>query len=151
MSSERILGLILVGLGSVLLLILTTDIGPEAVVAFIGLSFLVAYGVTRNYGFLVPGGILTGLGAGIVLSSLGWPGNLVVMGLGAGFLLIAIADLIVGSKSDAWWWPLIPGGVLSVVGVATSTRVNVGAYFLPILLIVIGVLLLASKSRPNAA
>lgn len=147
MSSERILGLILVGLGAVLLLILTTDIGPEAIVAFIGLSFLIAYGVTRSYGFLVPGGILTGLGTGIVLSALNWPGNLVVIGLGAGFLLIAIVDLTVGARSEGWWWPLIPGGILSVVGVATSTRVNFGAYALPVLLIGIGVLLLLTKSR----
>src|SRR5690348_2998147 len=40
------------------------------VVLVIGLAFLAGFGYTRRYGYVVPGGIMTGLGAGILASQL---------------------------------------------------------------------------------
>lgn len=152
MSAERVLGLALVALGAVLLVVLTTDVGPESVVAFIGGGFLVAYVATRNYGFLVPGGILTGLGTGIILTGLGMPGEMVLMGLGSGFTLIAVVDLLVSRGTGAWWWPLIPGGVLLTVGASTMAGItDVGAYLVPAGLIVIGLVLLLRRGGTSDA
>ena len=93
------------------------------VVAAIGLGFLGAFFYTRRYGYLVPGGIMTGLGIGIVASqtfastSAETEGGLVVIGLGAGFLSIwAIGSLV--QVAESHWWPLIPGGILATVGTA---------------------------------
>jgi hypothetical protein len=51
-------GLILIGLGVFLGIVQVTGVGAEAVVAVIGGAFLVTYALTRNYGFLVLGGII---------------------------------------------------------------------------------------------
>ena len=53
-------GLILIAIGAILFLVQTTAIGGEVIVAVIGAAFLVAYAFTRQYGFLIPGGIVTG-------------------------------------------------------------------------------------------
>src|SRR3990172_3060943 len=44
-----------------------TDVGGW-IVMLIGLGFLGPFAFTRQYGFLIPGGVMTGLGAGIVAS-----------------------------------------------------------------------------------
>ena len=98
------------------------DVGGWVVMA-IGLGFLAAYIYTRQYGYLVPAGIMTGLGAGIVVSkSLTWTtkdaeGGAVVLGLGLGFLGIwAIGELLRVDRNR--WWPVIPGTILGIVGTA---------------------------------
>jgi hypothetical protein len=100
----------------------TGDVGGW-VVAAIGLAFLGAFFYTRTYGYLIPGGIMTGLGLGIVASqtftstSTETEGGLVVIGLGAGFLSIwAIGSLV--QVGESHWWPLIPGGILATIGTA---------------------------------
>lgn len=97
--------------------------GPGAgslLVLVLGLAFMTAHVVTRQYGLLVPGGILTGLGAGIVVSQQvaatdEMTAGVVVLGLGLGFLSIwAVGSLL--RVADNHWWPLVPGGILAVVG-----------------------------------
>lgn len=149
MTSQRILGLLLIAIGGALLIVLTTDVGGEVVVVFLGLGFLVAYLPTRTYGFLVPGGILTGLGAGMVAASQGGPGVSVPLGLGCGFLAIALIDRLVGASGGVWWWPLIPGGILVTGSVSNLSGVpNLERYVVPGVLIIIGVALLVR--RPTA-
>lgn len=147
MRSTRTAGLILIALGVALLIALTTDVGGESVIGFLGLAFLVAYATSRAYGYLVPGGILTGLGAGLVIESLGGPSASVLLGLGGGFLAIALIHRLVGTAGSGWWWPLIPGGVLTVVGASNLPGTpNLGRYLIPIALIAIGGLLLFRRS-----
>jgi hypothetical protein len=146
MAANRVLGLLLIGLGGVLLLAVTTDIGGEVVVGFIGVAFLVAYASTRTYGFLVPGGILTGLGTGLVLQSLGVRGDIVVLGLGLGFLAIAVIDQLFTSARSGWWWPLIPGAVLLLISVGSVTGLpDLGRYLVPAALILLGAVLLLRR------
>lgn len=92
------------------------------IVMLIGVGFLVAFTFMRHYGYLVPGGIMTGLGAGIVASeslTLGGEqtGGAVVLGLGLGFLAIWVIGALVHVERHHWW-PIVPGGILAVVGVA---------------------------------
>jgi len=115
--------LIVVGVGSlaVQLLDLTADVGG-LVVTIIGVAFLVAFAFTRQYGYLVPGGIMTGLGVGIVASGRlamadEQTGGAIVLGLGLGFLSIWVIGTIVHVIRHHWW-PIVPGGILAVVGVA---------------------------------
>jgi len=146
MATNRVLGLLLIGLGGVLLLAATTDIGGEVVVGFVGLAFLVAYATTRNYGFLIPGGILTGLGTGLVVQSLGVRGDIVALGLGLGFVAIAVVDQLVSPGRSGWWWPFIPGGVLLLASVGSVTGLpHLGRYLLPGLLILAGAALLLRR------
>jgi hypothetical protein len=148
MGTSRALGLLLIAVGAALLVVVTTGVGGEIVVVTVGVGFLVAYTATRSYGLLIPGAILTGLGMGIVIASQGGPDESVVLGLGAGFLAITVVDVIFGRPRGGWWWPLIPGGVLTIVGASTFAGIeSVGRYVAPTLLIAVGILLLFRR-RP---
>lgn len=145
-------GMILIALGALFFFVQLTDLGGEAIVAVIGGAFLVAYAFTRQYGFLVPGGIMTGLGLGILVQSQATPeaGGVVVIGLGAGFLSIYLIDLLVRGAS-ALWWPIIPGGILATIGILVEAdRVEVLAeleWAWPLILIAIGVIVLFTQMR----
>jgi hypothetical protein len=155
MNMERantVPALVLIGIGVVLLVAQLTGVGPEAVVAIIGMGFLIAYAATRTYGFLIPGGIMTGLGIGIVIETqaVGSRGEPVLLGLGIGFLTIYAVDAIM-RRSEALWWPVIPGGILATIGVLVGTGregwlENAGSWW-PAVLIVIGAMILLSQRR----
>ena len=113
----------LIGIGAGALVLRAAETTPGAgswIVLVLGLAFMAAHAVTRQYGLLVPGGILTGLGAGIVASqSLAgtdeMAAGIVVLGLGLGFLSIwGIGGLL--RVAGHHWWPLVPGGILAVIG-----------------------------------
>lgn len=151
MPANRIVGLLLIGLGAGLLLVTLTEAGAEVLLALVGLGFLVAYGATRTYGFLIPGAIVTGLAGGILATQQGAPDASVVLGLGSGFLVIALVDRLLGSVGPGWWWPVIPGGILVTIGVAAVTGIeDLPAYLVPVVLIVIGVALLLRRPGGEA-
>ncbi|MDP3702869.1 MAG: hypothetical protein Q8R78_00550 [Candidatus Omnitrophota bacterium] len=110
MDRQRsVIGIVLIALGVLFLVGQRLDIGGEGVVAVIGLAFLTAYAFTRNYGFLVPGGIMTGLGIGIIYETLlDANGAPVLLGLGLGFTTIYVISRL-RERMSADWWPLIPG------------------------------------------
>lgn len=90
------------------------------IVTLIGVGFLAAFAFTRTYGYLVPGGIMTGLGVGIAASeglalSDEQTGGAVVLGLSLGFLAVWVIGLLVRVERHHWW-PIIPGGILGVIG-----------------------------------
>ena len=125
----------------------------EAIPFGIGAAFLVAYALTRQYGYLVPGAILTGVGAGVLGASLfnaadGGPYG--AIGAGIGFLLIFGVDMLV-SRETTRWWPTIPGALMILVGAGAAgqdqeffRQIQIWS---PALLIVLGVLLLVTRVR----
>ena len=135
----------------------------------IGLWFLPALGVlflawgisARNAGLLVPGGILTGLGVGVLLANGGlgkWnessSGGIIVVCLALGFLSIAPLAAFVGGKSQRW--ALIPGSILAVIGGALLAG-SVGlqaltwaSYLLPLALIAGGVYIIFKRQGAQA-
>lgn len=127
----------------------TADVGGW-IVTIIGLAFLGAFAYTRQYGYLIPGSIMTGLGLGIVVSqtmnlaSGEGQGGAVVLGLGLGFIGIwAIGTLV--RIEQHHWWPLIPGGILAAVG--TALLIGGGAIealdYWGIILVAIGLFVIA--------
>src|SRR3970282_85933 len=89
MDRRVVPGLVLIALGVLFLLFQQVGVGGEAVVAVIGLVLLAGYAYTRNYGFLIPGGIMTGLGMGIILAARSpGGGSAGLLGLGVGFFRI---------------------------------------------------------------
>lgn len=117
-NARRVSAFVLIALGVVFLVVQQAGVGGEAIVLAIGAAFLVAYAMTGTYGFLVPGGIMTGLGAGILYNAQTGNGGAVVLGLGLGFLSI----YVLSRRVPAGWWPLIPGGILTVIGLATAAN-----------------------------
>jgi len=116
-------GVILIVIGVTLFAIQWLDLDADVIVLVIGLVFAGAYSATRRYGLLIPAGILTGLGAGILLEDFGATREPVALGLGLGFLAIYGVDLIaLRSPERARWWPLIPGAILTVIAGAVGSR-----------------------------
>lgn len=145
--------LILIGVLALLANLVGSNYVYESIPLGMGLAFLVAYALTRQYGFLVPAGILSGLGAGVLTSSLfngGDGGPYVVISLGLGFLVIYALDVLVTGKALRWW-PLIPGGLMLLIGSGIASE-NAGAarqlqVWAPVLLIALGVLILVTRLR----
>ncbi len=87
----------------------------------LGIILLVTGGVTRLFGLIIPGCLLVGIGPGIYLA---WgtsnePNGLTQTGVmlvcfALGWGLITLFSRVVTVKFV--WWPLIPGGILAMVG-----------------------------------
>jgi hypothetical protein len=147
-------GIILILIGAGLLAgQFVPDIGRYAPLV-VGLGLLVIFLVTRNAGALIGGAIVTGIGVGILLDgqlpSAG--GSWIPLCLGLGFLGIWIFGGLL-RMPEARFWPLIPGGILTFVGIADlgGLSSDVGQYAWPIALILIGVVSIAGSLRRKPA
>jgi len=138
-------GLALIILGGALY-VLERNAGLDAAALFflIGGAFLAAYLYRREFGLLIPAGVLLGLGTGVFLEQTRYNfGQPNLWGLGLGFLSITVIGAIYERKNR--WWPLIPGAVLIVLGLP---RVGGAIDFLlanwPLALVLAGVIVLIS-------
>ena len=128
-------GLTLVVLGLVLYLLeYVGDVGRSATFFLIGGAFLAAYFYQRQFGFLIPGCLLLGLGGSLFLEM---PQK---VGLGVGFVAITVVALAYQRRFH--WWPLIPGGVLILVGLERLDYVKRLFENWPLILVIVGVLVL---------
>ena len=139
-------GIALIVLGIVFLLPNFTDLRARdlwpAFVLGPGIFFYVSYFADRsNYGLLMPATILTVIGVmffycifeGWYMMRYIWP--LFIVGPGLGFLLMHQF----GKKEKGL---LIPGGILTGVGVLFLIGSGASEYLLPVILIGVGILLL---------
>jgi hypothetical protein len=155
-------GLVLILLGVVFLVeqFFPGALGGWTFLLGLGLIFLVAYFLGQQYGFLIPGSILTSLGIGValiengVISAASEDGVMVTL-LGLGFLAIWLVDLLVSRARPMGWWPIIPGGILTLVGIALLSENeawldSVGQWW-PIVFIIVGVWILLERiiRRPS--
>jgi hypothetical protein len=120
-------------------------LGASAILFAVGAIFLVAYFVTRTYGLLIPGCILAGLALGQMAEQGGFLSytGLSGIGLGIGFLAIFVIDWIY--TRNMRWWPLIPGGIITIGGIASANEnlQQLVARGWPLILVVIGLIILA--------
>lgn len=138
-------GIFLIGIG---VAALAASVYPEmgtVILLVLGLGLLTLFAVTREYGALVPGGILTGLGAGILASTAMTladeaTGGVIVAGLGLGFLSIWVIGLLFRLEENHPW-PLIPGAILTTVGAALLIGEQAVELlrFWPVIIIALGV------------
>jgi hypothetical protein len=164
-NPKVVAGVVVIALGLVMLVATVTDtlLLDQMIVLLLGVIFL-AWGVAvRHPGPLIPGSILTGLGVGILLSQ--WlstsisgqaQGGIVTLCLGLGFLLIMPVQQLV-TRQAAHWWPLIPGGILSLTGSglllgdAGLTMLTWIGRLWPLALIGVGLVLLYQAVRSQRA
>jgi hypothetical protein len=120
----------------------------------LGLIFLAWGLMARSIGLVIPGGILSGIGLGAFLTQWGLPGismtdpirgGIFMLSFALGWALITLLSPL--THSGLTWWPLIPGGILAVVGAALLSG-EFGLRLLaltgqgwPVILIVIGLYL----------
>jgi hypothetical protein len=155
-------GLVLILLGLVFLAdqFYPGILGGWMFLAGLGLIFLIAYVFSRQYGFLIPGCILGALGVGVGLIETNTltgdgEGGVIVLALGLGFIAIWLIDLLVTRGRRAGWWPLIPGGILTLVGVGILSGneawvQDIGQWW-PVVFIIVGVWILLERiiRRPS--
>jgi len=117
--SKMVSGVTLIGIGLLLFwLNRVEDIADSVLYFVVGSLFLGAYLYSKNYGLLIPGCLLLGLGSGTLLEGMNRLDDPWQVGLGAGFVAIFVIALIYEKRSH--WWPLIPGGVLLVTAFAVG-------------------------------
>lgn len=141
--SRIVSGITLIGIGLLLFwLTRVEDIADSVLFFVIGSLFLGAYLYSKNYGLLIPGCLLLGLGAGTLLENMEQFDEPWQIGLGAGFVAIFVITLLYERR--AHWWPLIPGGVLLLsafeFGDELMRFLFSGGW--PLVLVVIGVVIL---------
>ena len=146
-----IAGAILIGVGLIFLAAQWFSVEGPFVLGALAFVFLALFAATRKIGFIVPGAILGGLAIGTGLEQAGYSmnGSAVVLGLSAGFIAIFVAN--VAARVPAYWWPLIPGGILGVVGTSNAVggteAERIIAFAWPVVLIAVGVFILVDRAR----
>jgi hypothetical protein len=151
-------GILLLGLGLVLLVmqfvpqVRAMDLWSLFPLV-VGVAFLAGFGYARQYGFLIPGCILTGLGLGALIDKFVQGGLFgvegTVVGLGIGFLAIYPIDLAVRGRQPGQWWPLIPGGIILATGVAPALWKDFWQVAPAVALVVIGSVILIRAFAPG--
>lgn len=153
---RRLIGaiaLLVFGVLALLATLINSSILGMSILLAIGVLFIVWGLVARVPGLMIPGGIMTGLGVGILLSQAAFPnvsgetdGGIIVLCLGLGFLLII--PLIAIISPERHWWALIPGGILAFIGLAlivggpALSALDVIGRFWPVIPIVAGLILI---------
>jgi len=147
-------GVILILFGAASLLQRWVDIG-NYIVLLLGLGMLAWGSVTHRTGWIIPGGVLSGIGLGIQAMEGRWIFPLVNQN---GVFLICFAlgwfliTLLTGLFTCTQWWALIPGGIMTVIGgslLATNGAVHWEDLNLvyAVVLMFVGLVLLAYSVR----
>ena len=121
----------------------------------LGAIFLAAGLVTKKIGLLIPGGILMGIGVGAALIEGPFTyiedparGGIFLLAFGAGWAVISLTGLLIGCRV---FWPLIPGSILALVGLAILSgdpgmqALKLAGYGWPIILIAVGLYLILRR------
>ena len=126
--------------------------GESVVLCLLGGLFIAGYLFTRGYALLVVGAIVLGLGIGSFGERTLWLyGEFSKIGLGVGFILIYLIQLLYERRSH--WWPLIPGGVMLLLGLNAWRKFRLFLFSeggWPLILVIIGgLILLGAFRRPR--
>ncbi len=155
-------GVILISIGLLALIGQLVDWRLEAnfglyILSILGAGFLVWGVVSRNAGPMIPGGILSGLGLGVILlETITLPegtddGGVFLLAFALGWALITVMTAVFTPKTH--WWPLIPGGIIAVVGLAVLyggvfwQALNLLNLLWPALLILLGLSIIYNARR----
>jgi hypothetical protein len=162
-------GVVIIGIGAFLLAAqVIPDVG-RLIPLLIGLIFLAAFLSKREYGFLIPGCIVSGVGIGIILAGAvddPWSGTAMLLSIAGGFIAIWVVSMLLRRADKDWprgasrdaaqalWWPLIPGGILVIVSLIALAESGFESDLLrwwPLLIIAAGIVILLAAlfRRPD--
>ncbi len=155
-NQRLFVGVILVLFGAMLLFQRWFDITTYAFL-LLGFAMLAWGSLTHRTGWLIPGGVLSGIGLGILAMEGPWnfpaemQGGIFLVCFAFGWFAITLLSAIFTCTQ---WWALIPGGIMAVIGGAILvTRGGIHWQDLNLVyaavLIVVGLLLLFFRSRPR--
>jgi len=124
----------------------------------LGAAFILAGILSRHMGWFIPGGILTGIGAGVALVDAPLSGALPVdngglfmLAFAGGWFLITVLTALFTDETQ--WWPLIPGAIMALIGLAAgfgsvfATVLSLLGQLWPVALILVGLYVLFAGRR----
>jgi hypothetical protein len=153
-----ILGVMLIAIGLLTFLSQVIDLPRIELLILPGLAviFLLWGLLTREIGLLIPGGILAGVALGVYLITGPYAGQIednqagvFLLAFSAGWALISLLSPI--SKQGFQWWPLIPGGIIGLVGLAVMRGgaalqlLEIIGYAWPLVLVAVGIYILLKR------
>lgn len=152
MRRRRLIGVVLliIGAGALLDRSFSFDLG-QAVPLVLGLLFLGWALAGKNCALLIPGGILTGLGTGILLRNSYGGNSTFLFCFAGGWVLITLLSALAFKR---WvWWPLIPAAAMAFSGLTQladpelRSWLRAGRYYWPVALIAFAAYLLLTNPR----
>lgn len=153
-----ILAVMLIAIGLLVFLSQIIDLPQIQLLILPGLAliFLLWGLLIREIGLLIPGGILAGIALGVYLITGPYAGQIeenqggiFLLAFSAGWALISLLSLV--SKQGFQWWPLIPGGIIGLVGLAVMRGgaamqlLEILGYVWPLALVAVGVYILLKR------
>jgi hypothetical protein len=153
-NGRIVAGVILVLVGAATLLQRWLDIG-NYIVLLLGLGFLIWGSVSHKTGLIIPGGVLSGIGLGILAMQGPWQfpvadqNGVFLLCFALGWFLITFLTAVFTCTQ---WWALIPGGIMALIGGAILVTNGAIPWMdlnlvYAIILIVIGLALLVFRGR----
>ena len=118
-NPRLVAGIILILIGAVNLLQRWLNI-DSYVTLLLGIGMLILGSATHKRGWIIPGGVLTGIGLGIVISEGPWhiagldESGLFLLCFAVGWFLITALSALFTDCTQ--WWALIPGGIMALIG-----------------------------------
>ena len=140
-------GAVLITIGAALLVGQLVGDFEQFILLAIGIVLLVLFAVSRNPGTLIGGGIVTGLGAGVVIAANtegDIAGAAVLFGLGLGFVGVWLVGTLMRIQ-ETRFWPLVPGAILIAIGfvvLAGTEAAQALEWLWPVMLIGLGVVVI---------
>lgn len=116
-QNQTVGGAILLILGVLFLVgqFLGDSVSSLVIVPTVGVLLLVWGIITSHAGPMIPGGIVTGVGVGLLLAiDDGFATGVFMLSLGLGFVLVTVMTAVFTPTTH--WWALIPGGINAVIG-----------------------------------
>ena len=123
LPEKSVAGLVLIAIGLIIVISRLLPGTGEYVLLAVGLTCLVAFALTREYGWAVAAGIICGLGVGVVLSARfidPSDGMVFMLSLAGGFAAVWILGFAADPAENSPW-PLVPAAILAAVGISIVT------------------------------
>ena len=153
-NSRIAAGVILIVFGAATLLQRWLDIG-NYIVLLLGFGMLIWGSVSHRTGWIIPGGVLTGIGLGVLAMQGPWQfpvadqSGIFLVCFAMGWFLIT---LLTALFTCTQWWALIPGGIMALLGGiilftnGATPWMDLNLVY-AVILIVIGLILLVFRGR----
>ena len=122
---RRLLGTTLLVIGTIVAAGFVSDVVDQYTLLAISATLLVAFGLSREYGFVVPAGITGGLGTAILFISAGTFGpaataSVLFLSIAGGFTSVWLLGLL-AAPQERHPWPLVPAAILGSIGLAFAS------------------------------
>ena len=122
---RRLLGMVLVVIGVIVAAGFVSDAFDQYTLIAVSLTLLVAFALSREYGYGVPAGITGGLGTAVLLIATNafapqYTPAVFFLSMAGGFAAVWVLGLV-AVPQERHPWPLVPATILGAMGLAFAS------------------------------